>query len=110
MLFLLLLQSVFVTGNYFLQFKNMFLRAGMPNRVVRPTHQNVYHQKRHFFKIMLQRGLNNTHFQIVEQGQVIFYILVEIHPSLVILFLGGPTNHPNAQPPENSLFIQFIDY
>ena len=66
MLFLLLLQSVFVTGNYFLQFKNMFLRAGMPNRVVRPTHQNVYHQKRHFFKIMLQRGLNITHFQIVK--------------------------------------------
>ena len=46
MLFLLLLQSVFVTGNYFLQFKNMFLRAGMPNRVVRPTHQNMYHQKK----------------------------------------------------------------
>ena len=85
MLFLLLLQSVFVTGNYFLQFKNMFLRAGMPNRVVRPTHQNVYHQKRHFFKIMLQRGLNNTHFQIVKPDRS-SSLLFEIHPSLTNFF------------------------
>ena len=41
--------------------------GGQPGgtRVVRPTYQNMYHQKqskRPFFKIMLQRGVNNTPF------------------------------------------------
>ena len=69
----------------------------MYTRVARPTHQNMYHQKslsqpklmgvqkRHFFKIMLQRGVNNTHFYLVKlerQSSLLF----EIHPSLKHLF------------------------
>ena len=61
-------------------------------RVVRPTHQNMYHQKNSYlskinwglekalFKIMHQRGVNNTYFQIVKPGRS-SSLLFEIHPS-----------------------------
>ena len=69
----------------------------MPIRVARPTNQNMYHQKKYcaakingglekaLFKKMLQRGVNNTHFQIVKPERL-SSLLFEIDPPLKHFF------------------------
>ena len=78
----------------------------MQIRVACPTHQNMYHQKKYclakingglekaLFQKMLQRGVNDTHFQIVKpEGSS--SLLFEIHPSLKHFFEKVPFLDPH---------------
>ena len=80
---------------------------------------------------MLQRGVNNTHFQIVKLGRV-SSLSFKIHTSLkhffekvpfldlhwlrlimtfqMIHFLGGPTNHPNAHCQETMITLEKLKF
>ena len=50
---------------------------------------------RHFFKKMLQRGVNDAHFQIVKPERS-SSIQVEIHPSLKHFFEKMPFLDPHS--------------
>ena len=75
--------------------------------VARPDYQNMYHQKKYrlakingglekvlFQKKVLQRGVNNTYFQIVKPERS-SSLLFEIHPSLKHFFEKVPFLDPH---------------
>ena len=83
--FIFLVNSYESSGGKMRTFPLCMLNPCIIRWLVRPTSLSqpklMRVQKRHFFKIMLQRGVNNTHFQIVKPDRS-SSLQFEIHPSL----------------------------